>query len=235
MERAKTLTPERMGSAMLSRRSGALAGIALAVLWAPMALVIPFFPNLAGPTGIGVFYADHANSMKWILASISVGFIAFFIFAGRLVADLIPCGSGWLWSALGGALMFMTALCAALGVDAAAVLLFESVSPETVWTLHAVAFLLAAPAAGAGAVFFVAVAALAFGGTWPRSFGWLAVLGAAVNLAAVAGFFSLAGAPNSGNGLLGGLAGPVAAWVIWILAVSLRWLRHPQLAPSEGS
>ena len=90
MERAKTLTPERMGSAMLSRRSGALAGIALAVLWAPMALVIPFFPNLAGPTGIGVFYADHANSMKWILASISVGSSD----SGATIATRQACFSG---------------------------------------------------------------------------------------------------------------------------------------------
>jgi hypothetical protein len=68
---------------------------------------------------------------------------------------------------------------------------------------------------------------LAFDGAWPLSFGWLAVLGSVMNLAALAGFFSLTGAPNSGNGLLGGLAGPVGIWVVWILTVSISWLRHP--------
>jgi hypothetical protein len=37
-----------------------------------------------------------------------------------------------------------------LGLDAVAVFLFEKASPETVWALQSAAFLLAAPAAGAG-------------------------------------------------------------------------------------
>lgn len=212
-----------------------MAGVALALLWAPMVLVIPVFPDLAGPVGIDSFYDDHADSMKLILASISVGFIAFLVFIGRLVVELIPQSSGWTWSALASALMFMTALGVALGVDAAAVLLFERTSPETIWVLHSVAFLLAAPAAGAGTTFFIAVAALAFDRVWPRSFAWLAVLGALINFAALAGFFSLTGAANSGNGLLGGLAGPVGIWVVWVLAVSIRWLRHPHTARGRES
>ncbi|MEO3759138.1 hypothetical protein ABGB19_12725 [Mycobacterium sp. B14F4] len=206
----------------------------LTVLWAPVALVIPDFPDLAGAAGIETFYAEHADMMRLILLSISVGFIAFLIFLGRLVVELPFRDSGWTWTALAGALMFMTALCVAVGVDAAAVLLFERASPEAVWVSHSVAFLLAAPAAGAGSAFFIAVAALAFEGHWPRSFGWLAVVGALVNLAAVAGFLSLTGAPNSGNGLLGGLAGPVAVWVVWILAVSVRWLRHPSTVRQQS-
>jgi hypothetical protein len=192
-----------------------------------MAWVIPEFPDLAGPRGIETFYAEHADTMRLILVSVSVGFITFLVFLGRLVVELACRESGWTWTALGGALMFMTALCVALGVDAAAVLLFERASLEAVWVSHSVAFLLAAPAAGAGTAFFIAVAALAFEGRWPRSFGWLAVVGVLINLAAAAGFLSLTGAPNSGNGLLGGLAGPVTIWVVWILAVSVRWLRHP--------
>jgi hypothetical protein len=35
---------------MLSRRQGAIAGIAMTVLWAPIALVIPELPNLAQST-----------------------------------------------------------------------------------------------------------------------------------------------------------------------------------------
>jgi hypothetical protein len=136
---------------------------------------------------------------------------------------------------LASALMFMTALCVALGLDATAVLLFQRVSPETVWTLHSAAFLLAAPAAGAGTTFFVAVGALTFAANaGPRSLGWLAVLGALINLAALGGFFSLTGVPNSGNGLLGGLAGPIGIWLVWIVAVSVTWLRNPQPGARAG-
>jgi hypothetical protein len=166
--------------------------------------------------------------MKLVLASVSLGLAALLVFLGALTEHLRSLNSAWTWTALASALMFMTALSVALGLDAAAVLFFQEASPETVWALHSGAFLLAAPAAGAGLAFFLAVAALAFGvGAWPRPFGWLALAGAAVNLAALGGFFSLTGALNSGNGLLGGLAGPVASWLIWIAAVSVRWLRRP--------
>ncbi|MCT7657542.1 hypothetical protein [Mycobacterium deserti] len=213
---------------MLGRRGGGVAGLALALLWTPMALVIPEFPDLAGPAGVGAYYAEHADAMKLVLCSASLGFVAFLIFLGELIAELIPRRSAWTWSALASALMFMTALCVAFGVVAAAVLGFERASPEAVWLAHAVAFLLAAPAAAAGTTFFIAVAVLAFDGLWPHGFGWLSAVGAVVNLAALAGFFSLTGAPNSGNGLLGGMAGPVAIWVMWIVAVSVHWLRHPR-------
>lgn len=239
MESLNTLALERASDrevmrAMLSRRTGALAGVALALLWAPMALVIPFFPELGEPAEVAIFYADHASTMKLIIASIAVGFIAFLIFIGRLIVELLPGGSGWLWTALASALMFMTAFCIAIGVDAAAVLLFEGSAPEAVWVLHTVAFLLAAPGAGAfGTTFFIAMAALAFGGAWPRSFGWLAVVGAVINLAALGGLFSLAGAVNSGNGT-GSLTGPVAIWLVWIIAVSVRWLRRPEPPLKKG-
>lgn len=233
MEQANTPAPERENSpvvvrALLGRRTGALAGVAVALFWAPMALVIPFFPELAEPAEVATFYADHASTMRFIIASIAVGLIAFLIFVGRLIVELLPGGSGWLWTALASALMFMTAFCIAIGVDAAAVLLSEDVAPEIVWVLHTVAFLLAAPGAGAfGTTFFIAMAALTFAGAWPRSVGWLAVVGAVINLAALGGLFSLAGAMNSGNGV-GSLTGPVVIWLVWIIAVSVRWLRRPE-------
>lgn len=133
--------------------------------------------------------------------------------------------------------MFATALAVALGLDAAAVLLFGRASPETIWALHSAAFLLAAPAADAGTAFFVAVGALAFAErVWGAGFGWLAVVAALVNLAAITGFFAVSGAANSGNGVVAGLAGPVAAWLIWIVAVSISWLRRPcsETVPSGG-
>jgi hypothetical protein len=220
---------------MLSRRQGAVAGMATAALWAPIALVIPELPNLSSSEEIESFYAEHGETMKFILASVTVGFVPLLIFLGVLVEELRSWNSGWLWAALASALMFMTALAVALGLDAAAVLLSEEASSQTIWTLHSAAFLLAAPAAGAGTAFFIAVAALALRAkAWSPGIGWLAVVAAAINLGAIAGFFSLSGAANSGNGLLGGLAGPVGIWLVWIVAISLHWLRDPELERSGG-
>jgi hypothetical protein len=216
-----------------SRRVGALAGITMALLWAPMAVVIPVLPDLGSASEIERFYGRHAETMKVILASVSVGFTAFLVFLGALVEELRQAKeSGWIWSAMASALMFMTALGVALGLDAAAVLLYGQASAETVWALHSAAFLLAAPAAGAGVAFFVAAAVLAFGSdALPRHLGWLAVAGAAVNLGALGGFFSSTGPLNSGNGLIGGLAGPVLLWLVWIVAVSVDWLTRTSAQP----
>ena len=69
---------------------------------------------------------------------------------------------------LGSALMFMTALNVALGLDIAGGLLVDA-DPSSTYALHTAAFLLAAPAAFAGVAFFVAVAAFAFQtGALPR-------------------------------------------------------------------
>ena len=122
--------------------------------------------------------------------------------------------------------MLMTALSVALGLDAAAVLLHTQVTGQTVLALHSAAFLLAAPAAGAGIAFFLGAGAASFGGRGlPAWSGWLAAVGGIVNAGALAGFCSLSGIWNSGNGLVGGLVGPVLAWLVWIVAVSFSWLR----------
>jgi hypothetical protein len=78
----------------------------------------------------------------------------------------------------------------------------------------------------------VAIGVLAFTtAVFPR---WLAVAGgiaALANLGALGGIFSLTGPLNSGNGLIGGIAAPILAWILWILFVSLWWLRQPALPP----
>ena len=105
---------------------------------------------------------------------------------------------------LGSALMFMTALNIALGLDIAGGLLVDA-DPTSTYALHTAAFLLAAPAAFAGVTFFVAVAALGFEtSALPRWSAWLAVAGVVANAGAVLGVFTLTGPLNSGNGLLGG-------------------------------
>jgi hypothetical protein len=219
---------------VLSRRHGAAAGLAMAVLWAPIALVITELPNLSSPGEIDSFYAEHGQTMRFVLASVSLGFVPLLFFLGALVEELHDWNTGWLWTALASALIFMTALAVALGLEAAAVLLFEEASLQTIWALHSAAFILAAPAAGAGTTFFIAVAVLALRAkAWSPGIGWLAIVGAAINLGAVAGFFSLSGAANSGNGLLGGLAGPLGIWLLWIVAVSVSWLTGAAAPPGS--
>jgi len=192
-----------------------------------MAVVVPQLPNLGSAAEIDSFYADHAGAMKLILFSVSIGFVFFLFFLSAVVEHLraIRSAGAWTWVAFSSALMFMTALNVALGLDAAAVLLHERAEPEVVWALHSGAFLLAAPAAAAGIAFFVAVAAVTLSGeALPRVSGWWAVVAVVINAGALGGFFSLTGALNAGNGLIGGLAGPILAWLVWIVAVSVAWL-----------
>src|SRR5215207_690120 len=227
----------RSDRARVLQRRGAWAGLVMAVLFAPIALVIPELPNLASTVRIDDFYSEHQQLMKIILCSVSVGLMAFLAFLAALTETLRREDAGAaVWLMLASALMFMTALAVALGLDAAAVLLHDRAGDETVWALHSAAFLLAAPAAGAGVAFFVGAAAASFSTTsLPRWLGWVAVAARVVNAGAVTGFFSLSGALNSGNGLIGGLAGPVLVWLVWIVAVSVSWLTPSPRARPVGA
>jgi hypothetical protein len=209
---------------------GAASGLAVVVLWSPMALVVPELPSLATASGIDRFYAEHGELIKVVLASVSVGFAFFFVFLGALIEQLRRrVGDGWTWTALASALMFITSLGVALGLDAAAALLHGRAGTQTVWGLHSAAFLLAAPAAGGGVAFFVSVAVVGLrSDALPRWSGWLSVMGIAINAGALGGFFATAGALNSGNGLVGGLTGPVLIWLAWIMSISLTWLSQPK-------
>ena len=210
-----------------STRIGAWAGLATAAFFAPVALVITELPDLDSASAVAAFYGRHAGLMEAILCSVSLGFATFLVFLGALTERLVAHrAGGWGWVAFGAALMFMTALSVALGIDAAAALLRDKISAEVILSVHSTAFLLAAPAAGAGVAFFIAVGAASSGERGlPAWSGRVATIGAIVNTGALAGFFSLSGVWNSGNGLVGGLAGPVLMWIIWIVAVSLSWLR----------
>jgi hypothetical protein len=214
----------------LNSRLGAASGLAVVLLWSPIALVVPGLPNLATAGGVDRFYAEHGELMKVVLGCVSVGFVFFFAFLGALIEQLrARSAGGWTWMASGGALMFITSLGVAVGLDAAAALMHGRAETHTVWVLHSAAFLLAAPAAGGGVAFFVAVAVLGLrSDALPRWSGLLSVMGVVLNAGALGGFFATAGALNSGNGLIGGLAGPVLIWLAWITSISLTWLNQPK-------
>jgi hypothetical protein len=106
--------------------------------------------------------------------------------------------------------------------------LVAATDPASAYALHVGGFVLAAPAAFAGVAFFVAVAVVAFRSeVLPRWSGWLALAGVVANVGAVGGVGTLTGPWNSGNGVIGGIAAPLGLFVVWILAISVWWLREP--------
>src|SRR5918995_263415 len=135
----------------------AISGILLCVSWAPMAIAIPRLPDLGSAAEVNGFWEDNFVLMQMVIASISVGFLFLLFFLGGLSEWLRRAGGALAFTTFGSAVTFMTALNVALGLDMASGLLQEAGSGDTSYALHAAAFLLAAPAAPAGAAFFVAV------------------------------------------------------------------------------
>ena len=191
-----------------------------------MAIVIPRLPDLGSAQRVEAFWRANQQLMQGVILSISVGFLFLLLFLGALIELLRTAGApgAAIWAAFASALMFMTALNIALGLDIAGGLLVDTL-PSATYALHTAAFLLAAPAALAGAGFFVAVAGIVWDtGVLPRWTAWLAVVGVVANVGAVFGTLSLTGPLNSGNGIVGGIAAPVGIYLLWIFSVSLWWL-----------
>ena len=218
-------------------RWGPVSGLLLCVTWAPMAVAIPRLPDLGSAPTVETFWRSNAELMQGVILSVSVGYLFLLFFLGALT-ELVRTATGagaTGWVMLGSALMFMTALNVALGLDAAGGLLVDA-DPSSTYALHTAAFLLAAPAAFAGVAFFVAVAAFAFQtGALPRWSAWLAVAGALANAGAVLGLLTLTGPLNSGNGIVGGIAAPLGMYLVWVFAVSLWWIRRPRLPLTSAS
>lgn len=216
-------------------RWGPLAGILMCVTWAPMAIAIPRLPNLGSAHDIQAFWRANQGLMQGVILSVSIGFLFLLVFLGALV-ELIrtePDSGALAWTVLGSALMFMTALNVALGLDAAGGLVVN-IDPAATYALHTAGFLLAAPAAFAGTTFFVAIAVFSWeSAVFPRWSAWLAVVGVLANVGAVLGVLSLTGPLNSGNGIVGGIAAPLGLYLIWVLAVSVWWLRNSPISSSE--
>lgn len=144
-------------------RWGPLSGLLLCITWAPMAIAIPRLPDLGSAHEVQAFWHTNQELMQGVILSVSVGFLFLLVFLGAVVEFVrtIPGVGAVPWIVLGSALMFMTALNVALGLDIAAGLII-GIDPGSTYALHTAAFLLAAPAAFAGATFFVAIAALSW-------------------------------------------------------------------------
>jgi hypothetical protein len=197
-----------------------------------MLLIIPRLPDLGSPARVDDFYRSHGDLLKVVILLVSVGFFFFLCFLGTVVEHLrsVAIPGPLPWIAYGSALMFMTSLNIAVGLAATANLLHPTDSPDIVRAIHTAAFVLAAPVALAGTAFFAAISAMSFEtSVFPRWLAWVAAVAALANLGAVGGVFSLFGPLNSGNGIVGGIAAPILAWLVWILFASI-WLTN-----SEGN
>ena len=215
---------------------GPVSGLLLCITWSPMAIAVPRLPDLGSAQRVEAFWRANQQLMQGVILSTSVGFLFLLLFLGALIELLRTAGApgAAISAAFAAALMFMTALNIALGLDIAGGLLVDTL-PSATYALHTAAFLLAAPAALAGAGFFVAVAGIVWDtAALPRWTAWLAVVGVVANVGAVFGTLSLTGPLNSGNGIVGGIAAPVGIYLLWILSVSLWWLigGKPDRSPS---
>jgi hypothetical protein len=143
----------------VGRRSGvggAWCGLGLALLWAPMAAVIPSFPDLDDRSEVVSFWQDHGALTLRVMVLVVAGYpllLAFLadvaIRAGRNEGRPVLS-----WAALVAGVMFMTGLTAALGLAAAAGLIIEhGTDLSAAYGLHVGAFVLAAPFTGAGLLF----------------------------------------------------------------------------------
>jgi hypothetical protein len=214
------------------QRWGPISGLLLCVTWAPMAIAIPRLPDLGSAPEVEAFWRENQGVMQGIVLSVSVGFLFLLAFLGALIERLstVPGARAITWTVFASALMFMTALNVALGLDIAGGLLVEK-DPASTYALHTAGFLLAAPAAFAGTAFFVAIVAITWEtGVFPWWSAWLAIVGVLANVGAVLGILSLTGPLNSGNGIVGGIAAPLGVYLVWIFAVSVWWLRSEHQA-----
>src|SRR5512132_2655404 len=132
-------------------RCSAISGLLLCLSWAPMAIVIPRLPDLGSAVDVNGFWNENLAFMQVVIASVSVGFLFLLFFLGGLAEWLRGAGGAIAFTALASAVTFMTALNVALGLDMAAGQLQDAGSTESTYALHTAAFLLAAPAAPAGA------------------------------------------------------------------------------------
>jgi hypothetical protein len=218
------------------QRWGPISGLLLCLTWAPMAIAIPKLPDLDSAADVQAFWRANQALMQSVILSVSVGFLFLLVFLGALVEMVrkVPGAEAIAWIVLGSALMFMTALNIALGLDVAAGLLVDSDAAST-YALHTAAFLLAAPAAFAGATFFLAITVFTWeSGVFPQWSGWLAVVGVVANAGTVLGILTLTGPLNSGNGIVGGIAAPLGLYLVWVFTISVWWIkRAPIIPPSE--
>src|SRR5215207_464620 len=101
----------------------AISGLLLCISWVPMAIVILRLPDLGSASDIERFWRENLGLVQAVILSTSIGFIFLLVFLGGLAERLHRVDAGLAFTAYGSALMFMTALNVALGLDVASGLL----------------------------------------------------------------------------------------------------------------
>jgi hypothetical protein len=154
---------------------GAASGVVLAVLWAPMGVIVWQLPHLSSAAEIERFYRSHAALLKVALGLASVGFFFFLTFLGVLVERLRHReGSGPLtWDRLWERADVHDLAQSRLGLGRSRPVAVGGQHLGHSTGVHAAhgAFVAAAPVALAGTTFFVAAAGFR-SGLAPSPAGW---------------------------------------------------------------
>jgi hypothetical protein len=215
---------------------GAASGVVLAVLWAPMGVIVWQLPHLSSAAEIERFYRSHAALLKVALGLASVGFFFFLTFLGVLVERLRQReGSGPLtWDRLWERADVHDLAQSRLGLGRSRPVAVGGQHLGHSTGVHAAHRRIRGRRPGRARRHHLLCrrCGLSFrAGAFPRWLAWTAVLAAVVNVGALGGIFSLTGPLNAGDGAIGGPAAPILAWVVWILLASIVMLRESRRSP----
>ncbi|OFE15592.1 hypothetical protein BA895_22305 [Humibacillus sp. DSM 29435] len=201
-----------------------------------MLAIVFRFPGLASEASVIAYWTMHEKTTQTVIALVALGYPGLVLFLVGLPYAWSMTSSAWARAATAMGCMFITSLVVALGLASAAGQLIQASDSNAHlgYGLHVAAFVLAAPAAGLGTGFFLAVIVSTFS-VAPR---WLRVpagIGALCNAGALGGHFDLAGPLNSGNGLLGGIALPLASLMVYVACVCVeRLVGHGRPRPTAA-
>jgi hypothetical protein len=214
---------------------GAASGlIAVLLLIVGFLIVAPEPPDVsASAKEVSSYYADEQDGIRASLVIVSIALFFYVWFLGSLTSTLrISAGNPRLPSiafaggTIGGALLLVT-----LTAFAAAAFRPDQATPEVTQALNDVGLVAAAPAAGAFAALFAAIALVILrGSTLAEWLGWLAAITAVAQLLPLGVIFTDDGAFAADGAL--GLYVPVITFLVTVGALSVSIMRLPAEARS---
>lgn len=205
----------------------ATSGVIGAVAAVLMSLALSVLPELDSAHAVRQFYNEWSGWLLLVLATLSAFFFGQLWSLGWLTGEMRRSDTEGphSWIALAAELMFMTVFSVQVGVLATTHLIADRIKDESLYALHALGMVLAAPIAFSGAAYFAAiVVSQRRTGLLPTYLNFIAVLGVVGNISAIGGLFTLTGPWNAGNGALTvGL--PFMVWFLWYAAIPGWYVR----------
>ncbi|HKS99235.1 MAG TPA: hypothetical protein VJT31_06860 [Rugosimonospora sp.] len=197
-------------------------------------------PDLSSADKVFQAYRHQGHLLPTTMFVMTIGFFFSLWFTGVVLGRIHQAeGAGPLtWIAVGGAFTFIGVFMAGLAMGLANSLAItdgQGADAASIYVAH-LASLLTGPTTGmCGAAFFIPLAIVIFNkAIFPRWLGWLSVAAALGSMTPMAGFWSLTGPLNVGNGLIGvhTIAG---TWGVFAAMFSLQMLRELRAAAREAA